>query len=128
MWYNGFWVREVPHRERVVMGVNPGDLKVWFASSPDIDGGHHHAKDCDDGNGNVLCQMYRLPKKFYDHHDYRDLPAGVVERSTNQHVFVWLSHIDNTELISDAQYYADPDGPPGYVASARSMLRALGAE
>ena len=111
-----------------------GDYKVLYRDDyTTLTGLVAHASEEDHGIGQVLCRLYRLPQAFYFDHIDRDLPGGVIERTTNQHVFAWLSPHDIWELKSDADYYTD--GPTAaqmressgarYDLQAAAMLRAL---
>lgn len=70
----------------------------------------------------------RVPKKFYDDHVGRDLPAPPVVRATGRHLYIDDAHHDFPELVADAQYYANPWGPdecPDIVRAAKALLKAL---
>jgi len=122
------------------MGPTPGDLKVWFVEQKivknepskwnDWNGstyyGEKHAVEEDKGQGQVMCRLYKLPNGFYQQHTWDlCLPGGIVERRTKVHSYVWLSPGDLHELRSNAHHYSDPDGTPGMVRLARTMLKAL---
>ena len=102
----------------------PGELKVWFIEFSDTTGGKHAVEE-DHGQGQVMCRLYKLPNGFYDHHTARLLPGGVVDRVTRAHSYVWLSPGDLHELQSDAYHYSVPDGTPGMIRPAQTMLKAL---
>lgn len=71
----------------------------------------------------------RLPARFYDDHDARDLPSGVVVKRLAREVDVQLDREALDDLRSDAEHYAtEPEYrtyDPGLVASARSTLNRL---
>lgn len=74
--------------------------------------------------------LVRIPARFYEDHESRDLPTPVALIRTRRHV--WIDPADPAvpELLNDAQYYVDPAGPDaeglaGLKASARATLRAL---
>ena len=69
----------------------------------------------------------RIPRTFYDDHQWRDLPTPPPMRETKRHVWIDPEHPDTPELVSDASYYADPYGPetPGLRRAARATLDAL---
>ena len=74
--------------------------------------------------------VYRVPKVFYDDHVRRDLPGGRVVKETKQHYHVELNDEEHHELLSDANYYGDPEtgkemGMSGLSSSARATARAL---
>ena len=73
----------------------------------------------------------RIPKKFWHDHDNRDLDTPVVLRETKAHFFIAGDDPANSELLSDAEFYAAPWGPDdfegafGLKSSARATARAL---
>ena len=72
----------------------------------------------------------RIPKRFYDDHVERDLPAPIVIKSTTKHY--WIDSVGKAvvELLDDAEFYADADGPDvdtGLRSSARATARAIRA-
>lgn len=74
----------------------------------------------------------KIPKRFYDDHVARDLPAGKVVEDMPRHYRVELNAADYTELLSDADHYVwlgrtgdlDPEYF-GLVSSARATVAAL---
>jgi len=60
-------------------------------------------------NGTTLV---RVPRRFYDDHEWRDLPVPPAIRRTAHHVWIELDHPDMGELVNDAEYYADKRGGP----------------
>lgn len=74
---------------------------------------------------------YRLPPAFYFDHIGRDLPGGTIVRQTKTYVVVDLTDEDRSELLSDAQHYADLGVREfgfeyaGLVRSAAATVRAL---
>ena len=74
----------------------------------------------------------RLPKRFYDDHVARDLPAGDVFKETSKHFVVALTVADYDEVLDDARHYVwlgttgdlDPEYS-GLVASARATVKIL---
>jgi len=79
----------------------------------------------------------RIPRKFYDDHEERGLPAPAVLKATSRHYWIDALSRDLDELLSDARYYAEAiDFYPGsgmeylsgLVASARATVRAIEAE
>ena len=128
---------DTPHTNQTP---KPGDLKVWFIEQDiikiepnkynDWKGrthyGEKHAVEEDKGQGQVMCRLYKLPNGFWEDHTWsRCLPGGVVERRTKVHTYAWLSPGDLHELRSDAYHYSVPDGTPGMVGLAKTMLKAL---
>lgn len=71
--------------------------------------------------------MIRLPKRFMDDHQERDLPTPNVVRETKSHYYVDPLDPNLAELLDDAKHYAsDVDcAPAGIVASARATVAAL---
>ena len=53
----------------------------------------------------------RIPRRFYEDHEWRDLPTPPAVRGTVHHVWIDPSHPDTTELANDAAYYAHEYGP-----------------
>lgn len=80
----------------------------------------------------TLSGVYRVARRFYDDHVYRDLAAGELIRETKLVSVVRLNGVDYDELLADARYYADEMSDPesGYddtamIGSARSVVKAL---
>lgn len=48
----------------------------------------------------------KIPRRFYDDHVERDLPAPGILCSTKTHYFIDALSRDLPELLSDAEYYA----------------------
>lgn len=72
--------------------------------------------------------LLRLPTVFFDDHLARELPTPEVLVRTRTHVYVWPTDIHLGELLSDAEYYADPNGPDmslGFKSSARATANAI---
>lgn len=75
----------------------------------------------------------RLPATFYDDHEERGLETPPAIRRTKQHVWIDSAHEHVSELVSDAEFYADPVGFDPEVArrlapAAKAVLRALRGE
>jgi hypothetical protein len=74
--------------------------------------------------------VIRIPRRFFDDHADRALPTPTVHRATRAHV--WIDRTDPAlaELVNDAAFYADRNGPdqcpPGVIPGARALLKALG--
>lgn len=77
--------------------------------------------------GVVVAPATRLPAMFWDDHDDRDLPAGMLLRRNARSVWVDLDQAAIDDLRSDAEHYVDPYGEyePQLRSAARSMLNAL---
>lgn len=74
------------------------------------------------------CDIVRIPRAFYDDHNERDLPAPDPVRETTRHVWIDPADPDFQELVDDAEFYADPDGPdlvPHLKRAAKAMLRSI---
>ena len=76
-----------------------------------------------------MADTIRLPIKFYQDHQARDLPAPVALNRTKRHVDVAADDPALPELISDARHYADPVGFDPHIQrtvcrSAQALLRA----
>ena len=78
----------------------------------------------------------RIPKVFYDDHSTgRDLPAPPILHVLARHYVIDTDHPDAAELLDDAEFYCDPDGPIagnnhengylGLASSARATVAAL---
>jgi hypothetical protein len=74
---------------------------------------------------------YKLPRRFYDDHVYRDFWGGEIVSSTKQSVTVELDREAYDELLSDASFYASMgEGEferhlSGVVKSAAATVKAL---
>lgn len=68
----------------------------------------------------------RLPKKFIDDHEDRDLPTPH-KIETARHYLIDRSDPHWDELLDDAQYYArDVDAAePGLITAARALVKAM---
>lgn len=72
----------------------------------------------------------RLPVMFYDDHESRELPTPPTIKRTKRYVWIDPTHEHVAELVSDAKYYADPQGFDPDVArrlapAARALLAAI---
>lgn len=74
--------------------------------------------------------LIRIPRRFLDDHQDRDLPSPEIQHETRTHVWVDGSDPALPELISDARFYCDTYGPDmapaGLKVAARALLKALG--
>lgn len=76
-------------------------------------------------------ELVRIPTRFYEDHESRDLDTPVAVKWTKRHV--WIDKADPAvpELLNDAEYYSDPygpsdfDGAAGLRASAKATVKAL---
>ena len=50
----------------------------------------------------------KITKTFYEDHVARDLPAPPVIKQTKSHIWIDATSEHLTELLADADYYADP--------------------
>jgi hypothetical protein len=71
--------------------------------------------------------LIRVPIRFYEDHESRELDTPKAVRFTKRHVFIRRGDPAIPELLNDAQYYAHPYGPDdlGLKASARATVTAL---
>lgn len=76
----------------------------------------------------------RIPTAFYDDHTQRDLPAPPVMWKTTRHYVIDADHPDASELLEDAEFYSDVDGPiggqnahPSYLGLRRSATMTVAA-
>lgn len=53
-------------------------------------------------------ETIKITKCFYQDHVERDLPAPAIVRETKRHYFIDAKSEHLSELLSDAEYYADP--------------------
>lgn len=75
-------------------------------------------------------RLVRIPRRFYDDHQARDLSTPEIVRESARHYWIDLDDSAASELLSDARYYASEamymDPPrPGLAASARATVRAI---
>ena len=54
-------------------------------------------------------QAVKITKKFYEDHIMRDLPAPPVVKKTKSHIWIDATSEHLSELLDDADYYADPE-------------------
>lgn len=74
--------------------------------------------------------VVRLPRRFFDDHESRDLPTPPTLRETKRHVWVdpYADPAAWAELVSDILFYAGsgaPDGYPEMNRAARATLAAI---
>lgn len=76
----------------------------------------------------------RVPRKFFDDHVERDLPSPKILRETKNHYFIPKNDEAVSELLSDADYYAEmrrlgglEPGLGGLAMSAEATARAIRA-
>lgn len=72
----------------------------------------------------------RIPTAFYIDHLERDLPTPTIVGRKSGGYLIRLDDAATTELLSDAEYYADPWGPQvdiGLRSSARATAKAIRA-
>ena len=79
-----------------------------------------------------MINTIKVPACFYDDHDSRDLPTPRVISRTSRTVTVAVDDANLAELLNDAEYYADRDGPTagdseyaGLRSSAQATVRAI---
>ena len=77
-------------------------------------------------------KLIRIPRAFYDNHVERALPAPEIVRQTKGHYFIDATSEELVELLSDAEYYADPAFEVEFgshlaalILSARATERAI---
>ena len=82
---------------------------------------------------NETTVLLTIPKRFYDNHVWRDLPAGTVIKETARKYTVEVTREELDELLSDARYYSDgagwsdPQDMRPICASARATVKAIEA-
>jgi len=70
----------------------------------------------------------KIPRRFYDDHADRSLPSPEIVHHNKTHYWIRRDDPAMGELRSDAEYYADRDGPdmgPNLRPAARALLKAL---
>ena len=72
--------------------------------------------------------MRKIPAAFYYDYVDRELPAPPVLKRLGSSVWIDTNDPRLADLVADAQFYADEDGPDKnwYTRAAKSLLRALG--
>ena len=74
----------------------------------------------------------RIPQKFIQDHQERDLDTPCVLRRTKQHCYIAADDPALDEMLSDAEHYAEGGIPAqpeylGLISSARATMRAIRA-
>ena len=72
----------------------------------------------------------KIPKKFYDDHQERDLPAPAIVKNLSKHYLIdQVESAEIAELLSDAMHYSDCaewwEGSIGMQSSARATAKAI---
>lgn len=67
----------------------------------------------------------KVPARFYNDHEERELPSGTVIKGNSHRITVELDKEELHELLSDARYYSDPHGPYVDAALRRSAQRTV---
>ena len=74
-------------------------------------------------------RLVRIPKRFYDDHVERELPAPEIIKQTKRHYWIDLNSEHLSELLSDADYYGDYLGFEEYlypiIHSAKATAAAI---
>ncbi len=55
----------------------------------------------------IKTDTIRIPRRFYDDHCERDLPAPSIIKTTKAHYWIDAHSESLAELLSDAEYYED---------------------
>jgi len=74
--------------------------------------------------------LIRIPQKFYDDHTVSSIPIPRRIKTTRQHYYLDEDDILIHDLLSNAEFYADPWGPEGGAglkASAKATVKAIRA-
>lgn len=78
----------------------------------------------------MTIDLIRLPLRFYDDHEARDLDTPKAVKRSKSHVWIDATDPAIPELLSDARHYASDQGwdpyTRGICASARATVGALG--
>ena len=73
--------------------------------------------------------LVRIPRRFLDDHEERDLDTPEIVKSTKAHYWIRKDDPALPELVNDAEYYIDPLGPGeschGLRIAAHALLKAL---
>lgn len=76
----------------------------------------------------------KIPKRFYQDHVERDLDAPPIIRQTQSHIWIDANSQHLSELLADADFYADPktyggtqfaSDSQGLIKSAKATKRAI---
>lgn len=67
-------------------------------------------------------EAIKITKTFYQDHIMRDLPAPPVIKETKSHIWIDATSVHLSDLLSDADFYADPRS---YDTDFGSSLSAL---
>jgi hypothetical protein len=73
-------------------------------------------------------KVIKIPQGFYDDHTIgRDLPAPPILHQTARHYWIDRDHPAFTELVKDAEFYVDPNGPERawWTTAAWAFLAAI---
>ena len=79
-------------------------------------------------------ETIKITRTFFEDHIMRDLPAPPVEKKTKSHIWIDATSEHLSELLADADYYADPftysdaefgSSLMGLVKSAKATKRAI---
>lgn len=75
----------------------------------------------------IKAATIRVPRKFYDDHVERDLPAPGILRSTKTHYYIDALSRDLDELLDDAKYYVEMEKymHPDYRGLCRSAAATV---
>lgn len=78
---------------------------------------------------NEYANQYRLPRKFWNDHAERGLPAGNYITESGNIVWITASDDEINEILSDAKFYSDRWGPdciePSLKRSAIATVKAI---
>ena len=73
--------------------------------------------------------LVKIPRMFVDDHAERDLDTPEIVQFSKTHYWIKRDDPAVDELLSDANWHADPDGPgvsyPGLRVAARALIRAM---
>jgi hypothetical protein len=69
--------------------------------------------------------IIQIPKRFYDDHVERDLPAPTIVHETGRYYLIRSDDPALPELLNDARYYANANGPDMAPRGLRPAALAL---
>jgi hypothetical protein len=79
-----------------------------------------------------MTEFHTIPTKFFDDHAERDLPTPsiIFGKPLAKQYVIAKDDPALPELINDAEFYADANGPdmapPGLKQAAKALLKAVG--
>ena len=74
-------------------------------------------------------QTIKITKRFYEDHIMRDLEAPPIVKETKSHIWIDATSEHLSELLDDADYYADPEsyGRPEFGSPLAALIKSAKA-